>query len=76
MHFILVLTYLSSNSLTEVLLKQVLLKILQNSQENTYTRVSFLIALNNFINEETPAQCFPKPLVISAKSSIVDVWLG
>ena len=76
MHFILVLTYLSSNSLTEVVLKQVLLKILQNSQENTYTRVSFLIALNNFINEETLAQCFPKPLVISAKSSIVDVWLG
>ena len=36
----------------------------------------FLSAASNFINEETPAQCFPKPLAICAKSSIVDFRLG
>ena len=36
----------------------------------------FLSAASNFINEETPAQCFPKPLTIFAKSSIVDFRLG
>ena len=38
--------------------------------------VSFLSAASNFINEETPAQCFPKPLTIFAKSFIVDFRLG
>ena len=57
-------------------LKKVFLKISQNSQENTCTGVSFLSAASNFINEVTPAQCFPKPLTIFAKSSIVDVRLG
>ena len=42
----------------------------------TCTRVSFLSAASNFINEETPAQCFPKPLTIFAKSFIVDFRLG
>ena len=40
------------------------------------TGVSFLSAASSFINEETPAQCFPKPLTIFAKSSIVYVRLG
>ena len=52
------------------------LNISQNSQENTCTRVSFLRAASKFIHEETPAQCFPMPLTIFAKSSIVDVRLG
>ena len=60
----------------EVFLKKVFLKISQNSQENTCTRLSFLSAAGNFINEETPAQCFPKPLTIFAKSSIEDFRLG
>ena len=64
---------LSRSSRTEVFLKKVFLKI---SQENTCTGVSFLSVASNFINEETPAQCFPKPLIIFAKSSIVDVRLG
>ena len=41
--------------------KKVLLKILQNSQENTYARVSFLIKLQtsaNFIKKEALAQVF------------------
>ena len=42
-----------------VLRKKVFLKILQNSQENTCARVSFLIKLQaNFIEKETPAQLF------------------
>ena len=36
----------------------------------------FLSAAGNFINEETPTQCFPKPLAICAKSFIVDFRLG
>ena len=48
----------------------------RNSQENTCTRVSFLSAAGSFISEETPAQCFPKPLTIFAKSYIVDFRLG
>ena len=52
------------------------LKISQNSQKNTCTGISFLSATTNFINEETPAQCFPKPLTIFAKSSIADVRLA
>ena len=36
----------------------------------------FLSAASNFINEETPAQRFPKPLTIFAKSSIVYFRLG
>ena len=36
----------------------------------------FLSAASNFINEKTPAQCFPKPLTIFAKSSVVDFRLG
>ena len=54
---------------------KVFYKIWQNSQENTSTGVSFLSAASNFINEETLAQCFPKPLTIFPKSSIVDVRL-
>ena len=57
-------------------LQKVFLKISQNPQENTCTRVSFLSAASNFINEETPVQCFPKPLTIFAESSIVDFRLG
>ena len=49
------------------------LKISQNSQGNTCTGVSFLSAVSNFINEETPVQCFLKLLTIFAESSIVDV---
>ena len=63
---------LSRSSRTEVFLKKVFLKISQNSQENTCTGVFFLCATSNFINEESPAQCFPKPLTIFAKSPIVD----
>ena len=44
---------------TKVFLKTAFLKVLQNSQENTCTGVSFLSAGSNFINEETLAQCFP-----------------
>ena len=52
------------------------LKISQNSQENTCTEVSFLIAASNFIHKETQAQCFPKPCFpIFVKSSIVDFRL-
>ena len=38
----------------------------------------FLYTASNFINEETPTQCFPKLfyMIIFAKNSIVDVWLG
>ena len=56
--------------------KKVFLKISQNSNKNTCTGVSFLSAASNFINEGTPAQCYPKPLTIFAKSSIVDVRVG
>ena len=59
-----------------MLFKKLFLKISQNSQENACTAFSFLSAASNFINEETPAQCFPKPLTISAKSSILDVRVG
>ena len=38
--------------------KNVLLKISQNSQENTCVRVSFLIKACNFIQKETLAQVF------------------
>ena len=64
---------LSKRSLTEVFLKKVFLKIQRNSQESTCTKVSFLSAANNFIDEETPAQCFPKSLTIFAKIPIVDI---
>ena len=67
---------LSRSSRAEVFLKTVFLKISQNSQENTCTGVSFLSAASNFVNEETPAQRFPKPLTILAKSPIVNSdWL-
>ena len=49
---------------------------MQNSQEDTFNRVSFLIAASNFINEETLAQCFPKPLTIFTKKFIINVPLG
>ena len=65
-----------SRSSRLVFFKKVFLKISQNSQENTCTAVSFLRAASNFNNEETPVQCFPKPLTIFTKSFIVDVWLG
>ena len=55
---------------------QFFLKISQNSQKSICTGVPFLACGSNFINEETPAQCFPKPLTIFAKSYIVDVRLG
>ena len=67
---------LSRSSRTEVFFKKVFWKILQNSQENTCNGISFLSASSNFVNEKIPAQCFPKPLTISAKSSIVDVRMG
>ena len=57
-------------------LEKVFLKILQYSQENTCTRISFLWATSNFINEEIPAQCFTKQLTAFTKCSIVDVRLG
>ena len=65
-----------SRSSRLVFFKKVFLKISQNSQENTCIAVSFLRAASNFNNEETPVQCFPKPLTIFTKSFIVDVWLG
>ena len=74
--FVLLYLYFIRSNRTEVFLKKVFLKISQNSQENTCTGVSFLSAASNFINEETIAQCFPKPMTIFAKSSIIDVWLG
>ena len=55
---------------------QLFLKISQNSQKSTCTGVPFLASSSNFINEETPAQCFPKPLTVFAKSYIVYVRLG
>ena len=59
-----------SRSSRLVFFKKVFLKISQNSQENTCTAVSFLRAASNFNNEETPVQCFPKPLTIFIKSFI------
>ena len=53
----------------------VLLKVSQDFQENTCTGVSFLTAVNNYFNEESPIKCFPKPLIVFAKHSIVDVRL-
>ena len=50
----------------------VFLKISQNSQENTFTGVSFLSAPSNFINEETLTQCTPKSLTVFAKRPIVN----
>ena len=47
-----------------------------NSPENTSTGVSFLSSASNFINEETLAYYFPKPLTILAKISIADIQLG
>ena len=67
---------LSRGSRTEVFLKKSFLKISQNSQENTCTGISVLSATGNFINEETPAHRFPRPLTIFAKTSIVDIPLG
>ena len=64
---------LSISNRTEVFL---LLKFSQNSQENTCAWVSFLCAASNFVNEETPTKCFPKPLTIFAKNSFVGVRLG
>ena len=55
---------------------QFFLKTSQNSQKSICTGVPFLACGSNFINEENPAQCFPKPLTIFAKSYIVDVRLG
>ena len=47
----------------EMFFKRVLLKISQNSQENTYARVSFVINMQadagNFIKKETWHRCFP-----------------
>ena len=48
---------LSKSCRTEMYLKKLFLKISQISQENTFTRVSFLSATSNLINEETTAQC-------------------
>ena len=43
-------------------IKKVFLKLLQNSQKNTYAEVSILITLQSqtwsFIKKETPAQLF------------------
>ena len=51
---------LSEEATGGVLQENVFLEILQNSQENTCTRVSFLIKLQaNFIKKETLAQVFP-----------------
>ena len=67
---------LSRSTQTEVFLKKVFLIISQNLQENTCTGISFLITASKFINEETPAQFFPKPSTFFAKRSTVDVRLG
>ena len=54
----------TGSSCSEVFCKKGVLRILQNSQENTYARVSFLIKLQaeaeacNFIEKETLAQVF------------------
>ena len=66
---------LSRSSRTEVFLKKVFLKIVQNSLENTCIGIFFFNATSNF-NEEAPAQCIPKSLTICTKSFIVDVRLG
>ena len=54
----------------EVFLKKVFLKMSQNSQENTCIGVSFLSAASN------SGIVFPEPLIIFAKSLIIDVRLG
>ena len=70
------ISILSRSSRTEMFLRKVSLKISQNAQENACTGVSFLITVNNFINEETPEQCFQKPFTIFTKRFVVDVRLG
>ena len=77
--FILIfLLYLQSiqSSHTEAFLKKAFLEIFPSLQENTCTGVYVLGAVSKFINEETPAQCSPKPLTVFTKSFIVDVRLG
>ena len=64
---------LCRSSRREVFLKKVFLKNSQNSQEINCTGVFFLSAASNLINEETPTQCFPKPLTIFTKSFFVDI---
>ena len=61
---------LSRSSHTEVFLKKVFSKNLQNSQENTCT--SFLSGTSNFIKEKTWAQCFPELLTVFPISCIKD----
>ena len=76
--FILALLYLYSiSSCTEVFLKVVLKNFPKSTRKIlTFTGVSFLSATSNFIIEETPAQCFPKPLLtIFAESSILKFLL-
>ena len=73
-HFGIYICILSRSCHTKVFLKTVFLKIPQYLQENTCTGASFLSATSNFINEETPAQCFPKPLTTFAKSPIVNSY--
>ena len=67
---------LSRSSRTRVFLKEMLLKISENIQKNICIGVSLLSPTSSFVNEETPAQCFPKPLTIFVKSSIIYVRLG
>ena len=53
---------LDRNSLGEVFCKKMFLKISQNSQENTYATVSFLIMLQaySFITKETLTEVFSR----------------
>ena len=72
-HFvIIILAFYPEAVVRRCSLKNVFLKISQNSQENTCTVISYSRTASNFINEKTPVQCFPKPLTIFPKSSIVD----
>ena len=71
-HFGIIISAFYSKAVVPKCSLKLFLKMSQNSQENTCTGVSFLSATSNFINEETPAQCFSKPLTIFAKSPIAN----
>ena len=60
--------------------KKVCLEILQNSQENTYARVSFLIQLQakacNFIKKETLTQVFSRESCDIFKNTFLQTTSG
>ena len=56
--------------------KKGVLKNFAKFTRNTCTGVSFLSTTSNFIDEETQALWFPKPLTIFVESSIADVRLS